>query len=106
MLPVVQSNHDVSCMSEPKLNMCVLYGANIMAEILIYKNADIQNVSFLRNIIITIQTHKIAEGHYLFKYSVYISVHYIHSNAQILKYIFLFTRNDAAWTQHFHCYRR
>jgi hypothetical protein len=75
-----------------------------MAEKLVHKNADIQNVSFLCNIIITIQRHKTAEGHYLFKYSVYISVHYMPTNVQILKYIFLFTRNYAAWAQHFYCY--
>jgi len=54
-----------------------------MAEILIYKNSDIQNISFLCNIIITIQRHKFAEGHYLFKYSVYISVLYIHSEIHL-----------------------
>ena len=96
MLPVIQSNHDVSCMSEPQLNMCVLHGTNIMAEIFIYKNAYIQNVSFLCNIIITIQTQNCFSNIvYTFLYIVY-----------ILKYIFLFTRNDAAWTQHFYCYWR
>lgn len=101
MLPEIQSNHDISWVSEPKLNMCVLCGARSTAEKLIYKNGDIQNVTFLCNIIIIIRRHKTAEGHYLFKYSVYISVYYVHSNVQILKNIFLFTKNDAAWTQYF-----
>lgn len=101
MLPEIQSNHDISWVSEPKLNMCLLYGASSMAETLIHKNSDIQNVTFLCNIIITIQRHKTAEGHYLFKYNVHISVYYVHSNVQILKNIFLFTKNDAAWTQYF-----